>query len=303
METSSSFYITLPSNACKEIYPDNKASEYKTRLVRPIYLNHQYEVALVQIQFPHTWDTLHEKQKDNVIAYEVLERTPDGGYGEKQYSGEITIPNGYYSTIVDDEGRKSKALLNCLQRAFDRKERHRGVEDTNIVFDYDSHTNKVVITVKKDYTLYLSNAIAQALGFKIYHPNALPTEEWTHRGFPNPFGESQCFPYKEVQPGSTEITYTATNAPDVDRGFYSLYVYCSLCSPQFVGDSYVPLLRIVPNAGERNMITMDIDNPHYVPVNVRSFDTVEMNIKNDVSENVSFQTGKVICKLHFRTKH
>ena len=56
MDEASSFYVTLPSNACKDIYHNNTASNYKTRIVKPINLKYPYEVALVEIQYPHTWN-------------------------------------------------------------------------------------------------------------------------------------------------------------------------------------------------------------------------------------------------------
>ena len=90
---------------------------------------------------------------------------------------------------------------------------------------------------------------------------------------------------------------------DIKRGFYTLYVYCSICEPQVVGDYYVPLLRSVPIEGvDGEIITKTYHDPHYVPVNTTSFDSMEVNIKDDTGENISFKTGKVICKLHFRQK-
>ena len=44
------------------------------------------------------------------------------------------------------------------------------------------------------------------------------------------------------------------------------------------------------------------NQPLYVPVNTSTFDTIEINIKDDTGQNVSFKAGKVICKLHFRQK-
>ena len=80
-------------------------------------------------------------------------------------------------------------------------------------------------------------------------------------------------------------------------------MYCSICEPQIVGDGYVPLLRTVFLSGKHGeMINNIFDSPHYVSVNTDIIDTIEINIKNDLNENVSFKTGKVICKLHFRQK-
>ena len=46
-----SFYLTLPSNLSSNVYPDNKQSQYTTRLPRVIELDGEYEVALAQIQY------------------------------------------------------------------------------------------------------------------------------------------------------------------------------------------------------------------------------------------------------------
>ena len=43
-------------------------------------------------------------------------------------------------------------------------------------------------------------------------------------------------------------------------------------------------------------------NLQYVPVKVNYFETIEVNIKNDQNENVSFEFGKSIATLHFRQK-
>ena len=91
---------------------------------------------------------------------------------------------------------------------------------------------------------------------------------------------------------------------DLRHGFYTLYVYCSICEAQVVGDYYVPLLRTVAIEGEDGEhILKTYDDPHYVPVNTSKFDTIEIHIKNDVDEDVPFTSGKVLCKLHFRQKH
>ena len=38
----------------------------------------------------------------------------------------------------------------------------------------------------------------------------------------------------------------------------------------------------------------------YVPIKVKSFETIEINIKDDKNENVSFGFGKSIVALHFK---
>ena len=144
-----------------------------------------------------------------------------------------------------------------------------GVGD--ISFVYHPITGRVKLYLKNACSVMFYPGLADVLGFK--------TNEL----------------YRETR----MAPYTA----DIKRGFNSLYVYCSICEPQVVGDAYVPLLRTVFITGQHGqMIHNTYDSPHYVQVNTDTFDNIEINIKNDLNENVSFKTGKVICKLHFRQK-
>lgn len=47
------FYVTLPSDASANLYPDNKRGHYVTKLKQDISLVGHYEVAIVELQFKH----------------------------------------------------------------------------------------------------------------------------------------------------------------------------------------------------------------------------------------------------------
>ena len=98
-------------------------------------------------------------------------------------------------------------------------------------------------------------------------------------------------------------TTVAPHHYDLQGGFHSLYVYCNAVEPQIVGDVYAPLLRTVGLSGTKGeTVVRNFIDPHYMSVNVDELRTLEINIKDDTGENVSFRSGKVICKLHFREK-
>ena len=60
---------------------------------------------------------------------------------------------------------------------------------------------------------------------------------------------------------------------------YSLYVYSDLVDAQLVGDTVVPLLRIVPIRGRHGeMVTKAFENPQHLPIAKKQFTSVEMNI-------------------------
>ena len=94
--------------------------------------------------------------------------------------------------------------------------------------------------------------------------------------------------------------------PGIRNGMHQLFVYGNIVEPQLVGDVYAPLLQTVALATNikrgAHQETVAFDNPHYVPVITDEISTIEINIKRDSGENVSFETGKSVCTLHFRRK-
>lgn len=82
------FYITLPSNASSQVYPNNKIWNYRTKLARPIVLKEPHEVGLIEVQFPRVWNTF--PARDAVVnIYDTLTRDV--------YT--VTLSVGFYDTI------------------------------------------------------------------------------------------------------------------------------------------------------------------------------------------------------------
>ena len=103
--------------------------------------------------------------------------------------------------------------------------------------------------------------------------------------------------------GEIKLTKTTT-APYVSNlniGLQSLYVYLNIVESQIVGDVRAPLLRIVPAQGkDGEIITLNYDNPQYVPLSTRDFEVVEVLITDDTGEKVPFERGRVVITLNFR---
>ena len=49
-------YLTLPSNTPD--FNDNTTSEFRVKLPNPIELQGEWEMALVEMQYPHSWDNI-----------------------------------------------------------------------------------------------------------------------------------------------------------------------------------------------------------------------------------------------------
>jgi hypothetical protein len=104
-------------------------------------------------------------------------------------------------------------------------------------------------------------------------------------------------------PEDDDMIYTAEKPYELSGGYHSLFVYSDIVSPSFVGDSYTQLLRLIeiPSSykfGDQVKITYP--NTYYVPLLVKEFDTIEIDIKDDTGVNIPFEFGRCIITLHFR---
>ena len=71
----------------------------------------------------------------------------------------------------------------------------------------------------------------------------------------------------------------------------TMYMYCDIVEPQIVGDTSAQLLK---------SIAKTFTNIQYVPIRTKSFEAVEVLLRNDTGDPVPFERGKVVITLHFR---
>ena len=141
----------------------------------------------------------------------------------------------------------------------------------SIKLNLNKFTNRVNFSIPEGVTARVSPEFAEVLGFT---------------------------PYQLLE-GEGVARYTH----DIHRGVNLVYVYCNVVDSQIVGDVYAPLLRTVAvKGGYGDVISEIFDRPHYVNVNTDEVSMIEINIKDDTGTDLSFQFGKVLCKLHFRQK-
>ena len=238
------FYLWLPSNSSMSVFPDNTLSEYRVKLPQCIRLADDWEVAVTEIQYPHTWNNVHDKHMWN--KFYVIK-----GLNVEAFA----IPPGHYPS-VESIVRKMNSMLQDSPHK------------NNVWFTFEKLSRKVTIHVKNGVVVNFSE-VGIMLGFL------------------------QDFVYKK--------TTTAEREADLDHGFHNLYIYCDIVESQFVGDSQVQLLRIVPVDGEDGQrVSKSFMSPQYLPVSRKEFDTIEVNIKRDTGEIVPFETGRLLVTLHFR---
>lgn len=170
--------------------------------------------------------------------------------------------DGVYSTISE--------LINQIQKIFRNAQ-----VDNDIVLHYDDIKNKVILKV-----------LDRSVGFGIsFSQNIL-----------NMLGLTKL-------PGNfyTVGIYEEGHS-DITEGFTALYVYADVVQNRIVGDSMVPLLRVVPveRIAKKSYINwVRFHHIQYVAVNKTLQDTVEINIRRDNGDIVPFASGKVVLTLHF----
>jgi hypothetical protein len=95
---------------------------------------------------------------------------------------------------------------------------------------------------------------------------------------------------------------TGIHHSDIDEGMSAIYVYSNIVQNQLVGDSLVPLLRVVPIRGSRGELyrSEEFLHPHYLPTVKETTSELQFHLRRDDGTPISFKTGKVVLTLHFR---
>ena len=83
----------------------------------------------------------------------------------------------------------------------------------------------------------------------------------------------------------------------------ALYVYTYIIQNQLVGDVRAPLFRVVSvksRFGDTTCVTYE--QRQFLPLSRSNIQAVEINIRSDTGQLVSFESGKLIVTLIFRRK-
>ena len=237
------FYLWLPSNSSMDVFPSNTLSEYRVRLPQAIALTDDWEVALTEIHYPHSWNNVH----DNFWNRFYIKK----GVAVEAY----VLPPGHYSSVEN-----IIVKMNDLIKQSQHKD--------NVWFSYETLNRKLTVHIQNNFEVFFSYC-GSMLGF--------------------------------TKDDIYSKTTTAKREVDLDLGFHNLYVYCDIVQSQFVGDAQVPLLRIVPVEGrDGERVSKIFMNPQYLPISRKQFESIEVNIKSDTGENISFEAGRVLLTLHLR---
>jgi hypothetical protein len=134
------FFVTLPSDSSAKYYPNNTVARFVTKLPETIRLQGQYEMALVEIIYPHNWYNVSDENKDN---YWIAAANKD--VMQKAY-----LSPGYY-----EDGN---ALIEALGFA----------QDIGAKFSFNRASGRISLNFRStgSHTLRMSDDLKSFMGFE-----------------------------------------------------------------------------------------------------------------------------------------
>ena len=291
----SSFYLTLPSNSSMDTFPANTLTQYVTKLPDRFDLIGEWEVGLSEIQYPISWYNVG-KEESRLYVGQLSKDSKGLPYKLEEY--EASPPPGHYEN-PEALVRKLNAVIMSLEKKKDL-----------VRFVYNDTCEKITINFTSDImltaSLLMTRSFAELLGFHLTEQELLPDPNDDETEEDNSDGSKVWRKWGEKFVKLTiedKRSVTAPNVCDLQRVFYSLFVYCDVVEHVVVGDVKAPLLRTVNIAGKEGFTVNRIfQTVQYVPVQRKQFSTIEIDIRDDTGRPVPFQRGKVIVTLHFRRK-
>ena len=135
------FYLHLNSSLDK--FPNNTLTEYRVCLPQTISLTGDWEVALTEIHYPHSWNNVQENFKNRF-------------YLRNQEFSEVwealIIPPGHYSSVVD--------VITKINEVISANDRFKDEMQLSL----DTLNRKVTVHLRNKTEVYFSD-IGQMLGF------------------------------------------------------------------------------------------------------------------------------------------
>jgi hypothetical protein len=266
----SHFYMTLPSNASINSHPENTAAQFRTTLAQPVEVTGDWEVALTEIYLPNNWFNITQ----NECWFEVNNER-------------FVIPEGLYPSVKSVMNKMVQLLREKQQFSVaESKEFNRALNDTiinnlrqrtRIVLSYVKPWKRIAFIIPNELEMTMSVSLMKILGFQSFEKRV------------------------ETSAAPSSVIMLAQDEPELLLKSFMMYVYCDLVEPGLVGDTKVPLLRVVNVNKHLFEISSRIyTSPIYVPLQKKSFGTVEVNIMTDTGDPMPFASGKSVVVLHFR---
>jgi len=277
-----SFYLTLPCSV-KGIFHENVLSDYVTHLPRNIELEGKWEVALVEFHFTKSW---YNVEQEFMIGITNTAQT------FHIYTTEKITPGKYTAEHL-------VALINRLLSSM----RTEAIEPPKVILDQASNRVKIDPGYSKKTKGQMIFPVFDNELFELLGLNQRIQRKNEYRIVDNePYDDKEL---ESIIPMGKEVIkgpLFGERVFDAECGIHSIFIYCDVVEENLIGDSSVHCLRVctLPQARFGETINLTFDQPHYLPLSRRSFNTIRVTLKDKTNEQIRFQFGETLIKLHFK---
>jgi hypothetical protein len=134
------FFVTLPSDSSAKYYPNNTVARFVTKFPETIRLQEQYEMALVEIIYPHNWHNVSDENKDNYWI----------AAANKEAMQKVCLSPAYYE--------HGNALVEALKFA----------QDIGVRFSFNRASGRISLNFRStgSHTMRMSDDLQSFMGFE-----------------------------------------------------------------------------------------------------------------------------------------
>ena len=232
------------------------------------------------------------KQSDYGIGIKYKSQPNYTEFGEKSYKDDIGInykffypeKNLYdYTSLTENQLKEYTIALPKMQQ-FSR---------TKQIYIENPKYRKSTVLMEMPYT------ICRMLGFDKFNLDDRLQEYMIKNQ--KDYDLKTELEKKTFEPSELKIIWSKTPA-DLHASIHSLFIYCDIIKPNYVGNSYTQLLRVVeiPNFDFGKQVILNYPDCQYHNISCRDFNSIEIDIRDDTGNQVPFMFGRVIVVLHFK---
>ena len=261
------FYMTLVSNNTTD--SDNTIALFDTQLFKTYELDDSWYVGLAEISYTKSWFNL---KKDATIML----------VDEKQamYPSQKLLKAGYYKNESDLAYQINDIIKSIA-----------GQIAVKPAIDFDVYSRRVLVSngyTENELSLYpwISDELADMLGVKFQGPNETNTID--EHGI--------------VRSNTIKAGLISFRSYDISAGIHSLYVYCDIIEPSFVGDTFSNVIRSV-NINQEDPFGKDCENIfnpiQYHKLSRSRFQRIRIGLYDDSGDLIPFKFGRTKVVLHF----
>lgn len=288
MSLGDEFQVTLASNVTSN--KRNKPAAFETALAKPLDMPGDWEVALIDLSYPHNWTNL-DKTYSLLIVTGASENADEELIVEDAQKQEAAISKAFQAQLppnmrarvfdIPAGNYKVEDIVNQINVQINKIPQLKGNQ-----ISYNENTHKVTFTTTTDYALaaYADNSILQLLGLSKQTTTALSDNKVT----------LECIKLEANKRLVSELTAHI-------KRLTSIFVYSDIVELSLVGDSQSALLGYCPiqsKFGDQGYWCFN--PPYYVRVREKFINSIKIELCTDTGEIFPIEDGKVNCRLNFR---